>query len=65
MNIIEGNESDRVVVDAVNKGYAFVEIVGAGGAERIQLWDKKLLCTIINSVDELQMIGGVIDKARE
>lgn len=49
----------------MNKGYAFVEFVGTGGAERTQLWDKKLLCTIINSVDELQMMGGVIDKARE
>ena len=49
----------------MNKGYAFVEIVGTGGAERTQLWDKKLLSTIINSVDELQMMGGVIDKARE
>jgi hypothetical protein len=49
----------------VNKGYAFVKFVGTGGAERTQLWDKKLLCTIINSADELQIMGGVIDEARE
>ena len=49
----------------MNKGYAFVEIVGTGGAELIQLWDETLLCTIINSVDELQMMGGVIVEARE